>query len=368
MRVVIAGGGTGGHLFPGLAVARTLQRQRPDAEIHWLGGQRGIEREIIPNEGYPLTLLAAPSLRVSAAGLLASLRDGIALARSIPQAIRYLRRVRPDVLFSTGGYIAIPALLAAAVTRTPSLIWEGNVQAGRSNRLVAPLASARALAWRSTAERAPWNRPDTHVTGTPVRDFEGRDRNAARNRLGIPRAVPLLLVFGGSQRVLRFESALAGSLPELLDEWQVLHVAADGLDRAEAIRAALPEALCSRYMPVRFLHGGAMEDALVSADLLLGRAGASTLAEAAALGLPSIIVPYPYAGGHQRANARELVAVGGAVMIEDADLTPALLLREVAQMSAVPVRQRMGAAAASLAQPEAAEELAEILMRLGRRE
>jgi UDP-N-acetylglucosamine--N-acetylmuramyl-(pentapeptide) pyrophosphoryl-undecaprenol N-acetylglucosamine transferase len=314
-----------------------------------------------------LTLLAAPSLRVSAGGLLASVRDAFALVRSIPQAIRYLRRVRPDVLFSTGGYIAIPALIAAAVTRTPSLIWEGNVQAGRSNRLVAPLASARAVAWPSTAASAPWSRPDTFVTGTPVRSFEGRDRNAARTRLGLLPDAPLLLVFGGSQRVMRFESALAGALPELLLGWQVLHVAVDGLDRAEAARAALPDALRQRYLPVPFLQGGAMEDALVSADLLLGRAGASTLAEAAALGLPSIIVPYPYAGGHQRANARELAAVGGAIVVDDAALTPELLQREVAQLTSTSARQRVGAAAASLARPEAAQQITEILLRLARR-
>ena len=314
-----------------------------------------------------MTLLAAPSLRVSAGGLLASVRDAFALARSIPQAIRYLRRVRPDVLFSTGGYIAIPALIAAAVTRTPSLIWEGNVQAGRSNRLVAPLASARAVAWPSTAASAPWSRPDTFVTGTPVRSFEGRDRNAARTRLGLLPDAPLLLVFGGSQRVMRFESALAGALPELLLGWQVLHVAVDGLDRAEAARAALPDGLRQRYLPVPFLQGGAMEDALVSADLLLGRAGASTLAEAAALGLPSIIVPYPYAGGHQRANARELAAVGGAIVVDDAALTPELLQREVAQLTPASAQQRVGAAAASLARPEAAQQITEILLRLARR-
>ena len=295
------------------------------------------------------------------------MRDAFTLARSIPQAIRYLRRVRPDVLFSTGGYIAIPALIAAAVTRTPSLIWEGNVQAGRSNRLVAPLASARAVAWPSTAASAPWSRPDTFVTGTPVRSFEGRDRNAARTRLGLLPDAPLLLVFGGSQRVMRFESALAGALPELLLGWQVLHVAVDGLDRAEAARAALPDGLRQRYLPVPFLQGGAMEDALVSADLLLGRAGASTLAEAAALGLPSIIVPYPYAGGHQRANARELAAVGGAIVVDDAALTPELLQREVAQLTPASARQRVGAAAASLARPEAAQQITEILLRLARR-
>lgn len=367
MRVVIAGGGTGGHLFPGLAVARTLQRQQPDVEIHWLGGQRGIERELLPLEGYPLTQLRAPSLRVSAAGPLANLRDAFALALSIPQAIGYLRRIRPDVLFSTGGYIAIPTLIAAAVTRTPSLIWEGNVQAGRSNRLVAPLATARAVAWPATATHAPWSRSNTYVTGTPVRSFEGHDRDAARRRLGVSANLPLLLVFGGSQRVLRFEGALSGALATLLPQWQILHVVADGLDQAESLRASLPKSLQQRYRPVRFLQGGEMEDALVAADLLLGRAGASTLAEAAALALPSIIVPYPYAGGHQRANANALSAVGGAVVIDDAALTPERLAREVAAFESASVRESVGASAASLAQPDAAKTIAELLLRLGRR-
>ena len=148
-------------------MARTLRQQHPDAEIHWLGGQRGIERELLPLEGYPLTLLAAPSLRMSGTGFTASLRDAIALVISIPQAVRYLLRLRPDVLFSTGGYIAIPALIAAALTRTPSLIWEGNVQAGRSNRLIAPLASARAVAWAATATKAPWSGRETLVVIAP---------------------------------------------------------------------------------------------------------------------------------------------------------------------------------------------------------
>ncbi|RLT31743.1 MAG: hypothetical protein DWI56_00285, partial [Candidatus Limnocylindrus sp.] len=268
MRVVIAGGGTGGHLFPGFAVARTLRQQHPDAEIHWLGGQRGIERELLPVEGYPLTLLAAPSLRMSGAGFVATLRDAIALAVSIPQAVRYLLRLRPDVLFSTGGYIAIPALIAAALTRTPSLIWEGNVQAGRSNRLIAPLASARAVAWAATATKAPWSGRETLVTGTPVRSFAGRDRTTARARFGVAEGTPLLLIFGGSQRVVRFERALSGILTELLATWQIIHIVADGLAEAESTKRQLPADLQSRYLPQAFLHGGEMEEALVAADLL----------------------------------------------------------------------------------------------------
>ena len=348
-------------------MARTLQQQHPDAEIHWLGGQRGIERELLPVEGYPLTLLAAPSLRMSGAGLTATLRDVIALIISIPQAVRYLLRLRPDVLFSTGGYIAIPALIAAALTRTPSLIWEGNVQAGRSNRLIAPLASLRAVAWAATATKAPWSSRTTQVTGTPVRSFASHDRNAARARIGVRDGVPLLLIFGGSQRVVRFERALSGILSELLATWQVIHVVADGLTEAESTKRQLPADLQPRYQPRAFLHGGEMEEALVAADLLLGRAGASTLAEAAALGLASIAVPYPYAGGHQRANAEALAAAGGTVLIDDEDLTPERLRHELKVLAEPAARQRIGAAASLLAQPNAASQIAEALQRLAQR-
>jgi len=367
MRVVIAGGGTGGHLFPGFAVARTLRQQHPDAEIHWLGGQRGIERELLPVEGYPLTLLAAPSLRTSGAGFVAALRDALALLISIPQAVLYLLRLRPDVLFSTGGYIAIPALIAATLTRTPSLIWEGNVQAGRSNRLIAPLARARAVAWATTAAHAPWSGRETLVTGTPVRSFAGVDRADARARLGVTGETPILLIFGGSQRVLRFERALSGALRELLEHWHIVHIVADGLADAESTRLQLPVELQSRYLPKSFLYGGEMAEALAAADLLLGRAGASTLAETAALGLASIIVPYPYAGGHQRANAEALAAAGGAVIIDDAALTSERLRDEVRTLETAAARQRIGAAAASLAQPNAALQVAEMLQRIARK-
>jgi UDP-N-acetylglucosamine--N-acetylmuramyl-(pentapeptide) pyrophosphoryl-undecaprenol N-acetylglucosamine transferase len=348
-------------------VARTLRHQRPDAEIHWLGGQRGIERELVAAEGYPLTLLAAPSLRVGDGGVLASLRDALALLVSIPHAVWYLLRLRPDVLFSTGGYVAIPAMIAAALTRTPSLIWEGNVQAGRSNRLIAPLARARAVAWPDTARRAPWNGPATIVTGTPVRSFDGRDRAAARARFGVHDERPILLVFGGSQRVVRFERALSGILVELLETWQIVHVVADGRAEAESVKRQLPMEAQAHYLPFDFLHGGGMEDALVAADVILGRAGASTLAEIAALGRASITVPYPFAGGHQRANAEALAAAGGTVLIDDAELTPERLRLELASFAEPAARRRVGAAAAALARPNAARDIAEALQRLVRR-
>jgi hypothetical protein len=143
------------------------------------------------------------------------------------------------------------------------------VQAGRSNTLVAPLATHRAVAWRQTAERAPWSGDKTTVTGTPVRELTV-DRATARTARGLTASDQLLLVFGGSQRVRRFETALDGALAALLTEWRVLHVVMDGLPEAERRRASLPAELRDRYEPVAFLGGGAMEAALVSADLMLG--------------------------------------------------------------------------------------------------
>jgi len=268
------------------------------------------------------------------------------------------------VIFSTGGYIAIPTLIAAWLTRTPSLLWEGNVQAGRSNTLVAPLASHRAVAWRQTAERAPWRGAKTTLTGTPVRELTV-DRTAARKARGLTESDQLLLVFGGSQRVRRFENALDGALATLLTEWSVLHVVLDGLPEAERRRASLPAELRERYIPVDFLSGGAMEAALVSADLMLGRAGASTIAEAAAAGLPAIIVPYPFAGGHQRANAEAAAAAGAATLINDEDLTAERLLAAVATYATPAHRAAAARAATTLANPDAAMVIAKKLLQLG---
>ena len=320
----------------------------------------------MPEAGYPLTLLAAPSLRPSGAGLVATARDAIKLLWSIPQAIGVIRRMKPDVIFSTGGYIAIPTLIAAWLTRTPSLLWEGNVQAGRSNTLVAPLASHRAVAWRQTTERAPWSGSATTVTGTPVRELS-IDRATARAARGLLERDQLLLVFGGSQRVRRFETALDGALPTLLTQWNVLHVVMDGLPEAEQRRASLPADVRHRYLPVAFLGGGEMEAALVAADLMLGRAGASTIAEAAAAGLPAIIVPYPYAGGHQRANAEAAAAAGAATLINDEELTPERLLAAVASYATPAARAAAAAAAKTLAHPDAAKVIANKLQQLGNR-
>jgi UDP-N-acetylglucosamine--N-acetylmuramyl-(pentapeptide) pyrophosphoryl-undecaprenol N-acetylglucosamine transferase len=205
------------------------------------------------------------------------------------------------------------------------------------------------------------------ISGTPIRSFAGIDRESARRAFGVSADDRLLLVFGGSQAVARLNAALANALPALLADWHVLHLCGDaGMAEAGAARAALPDGLRQRYVPEPFLTDR-MADALVAADLVLGRAGSSTCAELAAVGVASILVPYPFAGAHQRFNARFLADEGAAVAVPDAELDGDRLLREAATLRDDDRRGAMGRAAARLARPEAARTLADVLLAMAER-
>ena len=292
--------------------------------------------------------------------------DPIRLAASVPQALWLLLRRRPAAIFTTGGYVAIPVLIAARILGIPTLLWEGNVMPGRSVRATARLASALAVSFAATCAALPARRP-CFVTGTPIRDLAAIDRLAARERLGIPPDARLVVVFGGSQAVRRLNDAVVGALPGLVEKVHVIHLAGDdGIAAAEAMRAALPEELRARYQPVAFLGEGLL-DALAAADLVVGRAGSSTLAEVAAFGLPMIVVPYPFAGAHQRANAAELVDGGAARVVADDAFDSAALLEAVSILDDPTRHAMMAAAARGLARPGAADAVAEVLLALAER-
>jgi UDP-N-acetylglucosamine--N-acetylmuramyl-(pentapeptide) pyrophosphoryl-undecaprenol N-acetylglucosamine transferase len=360
MRILIAAGGTGGHIYPALAVASRLTARRPDVEIDWIGGRRGFESQLVPAAGLPLHRLWLRSLR-SVDASIASLLDPLRLLASLPQAVGLLLRRRPDAIYSTGGYVAIPVLAAAALLRIPSILWDGNAVPGRSVRLVARLATLRTVSHDETRGRLP---APTLLTGTPIRDLGSIDRAVARARLDLPPDMPVMLVFGGSQSVRRLDEAMADALADLVEEVVVLHVTGeDSFARAEALRATLPERLARRYRPVAFLHDE-MTAALAAADLLVGRAGASTLAEAAAAGLPMVVVPYPHAADHQRRNAAAMVEAGAAILVADEDLDGDAL-RAAAELLADAGRLApMAAAARSLGRPGAADAIAALLTSL----
>ena len=364
MRCSVSGGGTGGHVYPALAVARALRDVRPDVELDYVGGVRGFERRLVASHPMaaemPYHELIVRSLR--SAGLSAhTVLDPARLAASVPQAWWLLRRLRPDALFTTGGYLALPLVLAARARGIPTLVWEGNVLPGRATRAIGRFATRVAVSFPPTLEAFGDN---AFVSGTPIRSFEGIDRERARHALGIDPGDRLLLVFGGSQAVARLNQAVLSTLPRLLEDWHVLHLAGEaGMADAGAARQALPERVRSRYTAEPFLTDR-MAEALVAADLVLGRAGSSTCAELAAVGTASILVPYPYAGAHQRYNARYLADEGAAVTVPDEELTGDRLLAEATALRDDVRRGAMADAAGRLGRPDAARSLAEELVSL----
>jgi UDP-N-acetylglucosamine--N-acetylmuramyl-(pentapeptide) pyrophosphoryl-undecaprenol N-acetylglucosamine transferase len=365
MRVLIAAGGTGGHIYPALAVVRSLSA-RPDApEVRWVGGHRGLEAGLVAAAKIPFTRLSLRSLR-SAGRDFHLVLDPVRLAVSFPQAGWMLLRWRPDAIFTTGGYEAIPVLGAARLLGIPTILWDGNVMPGRSVRATARWATAVAVSFPETAAALDVRR--SYVTGTPIRDPRTVDREAARERLGIPKSPRLLLVFGGSQAVRRFNAAVAGALARLVERAWVLHVTGEkGYAEMLTAREGLPPERRERYRPVPFL-ADEMTAALAAADLVVGRAGSSTLAEAAAFGLPLVCVPYPHAAGHQRANASAYVASGAARLIDD-DAFDAEALLDAARLLDDPVAHlRMSAAARDAGRPGAADACALLIRAAAGRE
>ncbi len=324
-------------------------------ELTWIGGRRGLEAELVPPSGIPLRRLALRSLRSTGRDVHLVL-DPLRLAASLPQAAWFLARWRPDAVFTTGGYVAIPVLVAARLLRIPTVLWDGNVVPGRAVRATARLAGAVAVADQRTCTALAARR--CYETGTPIRDPRTIDRVAARLRLGVPAGERLLLVFGGSQSVRRFSAAVTGALPGLVERCTVLHVTGDDAYAAAlAAREALPAARRERYRPVPFL-GDEMTAALASADLVVGRAGASTLAECAAFALPLVCVPYPHAAGHQRLNAEAYAATGAARLVDDAAFDAAALLDASRILEDPSTHLAMSAAARDAARPGAADAVA----------
>ncbi|HEY8437675.1 MAG TPA: UDP-N-acetylglucosamine--N-acetylmuramyl-(pentapeptide) pyrophosphoryl-undecaprenol N-acetylglucosamine transferase [Candidatus Limnocylindrales bacterium] len=370
MRLLIAGGGTGGHIYPALAVARSL-RERHDRrlapELVWVGGHRGLEAELVRDAGIRCRRLVLRSLRTVDVSVHAVL-DPIRLGASVPQAAAILARERPAAIFATGGYVAVPVLMAAAPLRIPVVLWEGNAVPGRAVRATARLADALAVSYDAAGRALAPAAVPTYVTGTPIRDVTAIGRAEARARLDLPPDAPTVLIFGGSQAVRRFNAAVATALPRLVERVHVLHVTGESAYAAAlAERERLPADRRPRYRPSPFLRED-MLAALVATDLVVGRAGSSTLAEVAALGIPSVIVPYPHAGAHQGANAATLAEAGAARVIADEDFDADALVAATDLLFDEPARTAMAAAARALGRPNAAAAIAALVLALADRQ
>jgi undecaprenyldiphospho-muramoylpentapeptide beta-N-acetylglucosaminyltransferase len=357
----IAGGGTAGHVIPGLAIARALvERDHPKWTIHYVGSARGIERELVPAAGFPLVLL--PGRGIQRRLTLANVAAVVGLVRAAVRAFSLIARRRPRVVVALGGYASVPVAAAAALLRVPVVVAEQNAVPGAANRLVARFAKAAAVSFPGTPL------PRAVVTGNPVRDEilavdRARDRDAARAQLGIEPDRKVVLVFGGSLGALRINRATVDAVGRWRDrtDLTVRHVVGDrdwALIQAEA--AGLGDGVV-QYQPVRYEHD--MPRAMAAADLAVGRSGSSTCFELAAVGLPAILVPSPnVTGDHQTANARQVAAAGGAVVVADAELDGPRLVAEVDRLLADPQRlDRLAEGLRAFARPDAADRVADLV-------
>lgn len=337
--VVVAGGGTAGHVEPAMALADAVMRMRPDARVVALGTKRGLENTLVPARGYPLELIPpVPMPRKPTPELFRlplKVRESIKVTRSVFQ------RVGADVVVGFGGYVALPAYLAAR-GRLPIVVHEANVRAGLANKIGARFATAVAAAVPDTGL------PGAQVIGIPLRQsITSLDRSAlraqARRFFGLDPKAPTLLVFGGSQGARSLNIAVSGAARELgAAGIGVLH--AHGPKNSLTVDDTAMRRGAPPYVAVPYLER--MDLAYAAADLALCRSGAMTVAEVSAVGLPAIFVPLPIGNGEQAFNARPVVDIGGAVMVPDAELTTAKVIELVIPMLTDPRQLAMMSAAA----------------------
>ena len=354
LRVLIAGGGTGGHIIPALAVARELVH-RVSAQILFVGTQRGMEIRLVPEAGFGLRLIDVGQLKN--VSLLTRLRTLMGLPRSIGDCKRIIKEFKPDVVFGVGGYASGPAMAAALQLKLPTMAFEPNAMPGLANRLVGKRVSAAAVNFPTAADYF----HNAEVTGIPVRpEFFSLDAP--------PPEPPHLLVFGGSQGARLFNTTLPkivrdllGSVPGLtiLHQSGVRH--ATTTEEAYVASGADP----SRWKVLPFVDD--MPLRFARANLVMARSGASTVAELAAAGKPALLVPFAAAADdHQKRNAEEMVRAGAAVLLNEWDLeTPSQLERQLTQLLLSPQKlASMSSAARTQAHPEAAESIAARLIAL----
>jgi UDP-N-acetylglucosamine--N-acetylmuramyl-(pentapeptide) pyrophosphoryl-undecaprenol N-acetylglucosamine transferase len=347
MRAILAGGGTGGHVIPALAIAQELQKQYA-AEILFIGTARGIENRLVPAAGFPLKLVKVGALKN--VSLATRLKTAFDLPRAVLDARRMLSEFKASVVIGVGGYASGPAMLAAMLSRIPTLAFEPNVVPGFANRVVARFVSAAAVHFEETAKY--FRNP--RVTGVPVRHafFEIPSRTVNQP--------PTLLIFGGSQGAHAINQAVIAAAPALrerIPHLRILHQTGerdynDAMVAYAQTRGAFESFRFIDDMPAYFSR----------ADLIVCRSGASTVAEVTAAGKAAIFIPFPRAADdHQKRNAEALQRCGAAIMLEESKLTPDSLTLAISGLLADPAcLQEMGKTARVLSHPDAAREIAEM--------
>lgn len=352
MRVVLTGGGTGGHIYPALSVAECLDED----ELLYVGTADGPEAAIVPQHG--VSFRSVPARKIGRRPTPGTLAAAAVSVWGVARGAALLRSWRPDVVLGTGGYASAGIMFAAAMLRIPTVVHEANAVPGRVNRLLARLCTRVAITFEASASYFPPEK--TILTGLPVRrDLIDADPDPAREAYALDPARQTLLVSGGSGGAETLNRAVVQALPALAAlDVDVVHQT--GRAHYEGVRSSVGE-VPSFYRPVPYVDN--MPSLLGACALIVCRGGSSTLAEVTAVGLPAVVVPYPFAvADHQTGNARALADAGAAVLVRDADLTGAVLAEQVGSILRDPDRlDEMRRASRSLGRPEAAAKVAALL-------
>jgi len=359
MRVLIAAGGTGGHIYPGIAVAQEIMRRDANSRVQFVGTARGLETRLVPQAGFELSLIESAGLKNVSIG--ARVKGLAILPRSFVSARRLMRQFQPDVVVGAGGYVSGPVVLTAALTNRPTLVMESNALPGWTNRVLARFVDRAAVSFE---QALPFFRGKAKVTGNPVRR-EFFEIPAKRREPG----EFLLLVFGGSQGARAINEAMVAALPRLKELPTMLRIKHQtGPADFEKVKAAYDAAGWSERADVRSYIDNMMAD-FGKADLVLCRAGATTTAELIAAGKASIMVPFPYAADdHQRKNAEALQAAGASRMILQQELSQERLVTEIERLVAEPkTLTQMEEASRKLAHGDAAAAAVDMIEELSQK-
>ncbi len=375
MRFMLAGGGTGGHIYPALAIGEELAERHPGSELLFVGGRRGLEGTLVPRAGHRFVAITVSGFerRLGLGTLVTAAKAGAGLVESMVVVSRF----RPDVAIGTGGYASGPAILAASLLRVPVLIHEQNVVPGATNRLLASRAHTVAVSWAESIERLP-DPSRAVLTGNPIRrEIVTASRREGLAAFRLAAGKPVVLVIGGSQGARSMNDATAGAIQRVIAAGGQL-LMATGPDKFEATLERMAQggmalsvdsegiARSARGDVIVMPYIYSMPQAMACADLVVARSGAITLAEIAARGLPSILVPHPKVPDNvQEKNARALEARGAAVVIRDRELTPDSLGSAIAGLLADGERRRsMSRASAEAGMPDATERVADCVERI----
>ncbi len=359
--LMIAGGGTGGHIYPAIAIAREYLARDASRKVIFVGTQRGLEKTIVPKAGFALEFIDVAGLKGT--GGLALLRNIARLPLGFVQAWKHVGRHRPNVVLGVGGYSSGPVLVAAKLRGIPTIIHEANAFPGLANRVLARWTTTVAVAFAEALPRM--KRKDGVVTGNPIRkeffDLGERHNEPATSNQ------QRLLIFGGSQGSHVLNDSMTGALlflARLKDKLSIVHQT--GPNELEKVKTAYRQSAFADARVVAYLDP--IADEIAAADLVVSRAGAMTIGELAAIGRASILVPFGAAtNNHQELNARVVEKAGGAVVITEGQLSPEHLAGAIAEVLADPHRaQRMGAAAKQLAIPDATKSIVDLIDKIQR--